>query len=139
MFIFRGITESGIIVQGDLILNNNKPIILKRIKFDSIKKNVNQHWSIEVPAYEIIPESLSISTGFFDINRIEIYSSFPVNGEMSKGGDVVFIPANMFHIDITGFVVYYNGEFKINSALSGVKRSIDSEQTEIIANQFYKK
>ncbi|MFA6281875.1 MAG: hypothetical protein WCY05_05185 [Candidatus Omnitrophota bacterium] len=37
----------------------------------------------------IVPNTLSISTGQFDKNRVEIFGSFEVDGKMSKGGDMV--------------------------------------------------
>jgi hypothetical protein len=38
---------------------------------------------------EVIPETLSMSTGQLDKNKEMIFGSFEVDGKMSKGGDVV--------------------------------------------------
>lgn len=39
--------------------------------------------------FEINPHTLAISTGKLDSNGVEIFASFPIDGVMTEGGDVV--------------------------------------------------
>jgi hypothetical protein len=58
-------------------------------------KFVNKHY-LQIPVdddfddyFEVIPETLSMSTGQLDKNGTMIFSSFEVDGKITVGGDVV--------------------------------------------------
>jgi hypothetical protein len=58
-------------------------------------KFVNKHY-LQIPVdddfddyFEVIPGTLSMSTGLKDKNGTMIFGSFEVDGKMNKGGDVV--------------------------------------------------
>lgn len=57
--------------------------------------------------YDIIPETLSVSTGKLDSNDQEIFASFPIDGVMTTGGDVVRIKGIYNRYD---YSVYYKAD-----------------------------
>lgn len=80
MFTFRGLTIDNKWVEGDLHHS------------ESVKNGIKSYHSLvgyDFDFQEVIPESLGISFGLTDKNGTLIFASFPVNGVMSKGGDVV--------------------------------------------------
>lgn len=50
-----------------------------------------------IPVIEVIPETVGMFTGKLDKNGKEIYGSIPINGKMSKGGDIVKLSENVIH------------------------------------------
>jgi len=57
-----------------------------------ISTNHYEGYKLQCNSCEIEPESLAISTGINDINGVEVYGSFSVNGVMmSDGGDDVLL------------------------------------------------
>jgi hypothetical protein len=59
----------------------------------------------------IVPETLSISTGQLDKNKVEIFGSFEVDGKMSNGGDRVKFKNCSPE---THNVIFENGAFQYN-------------------------
>ncbi len=57
--------------------------------------------------YEIHPHTLSISTGKLDSNGKEIFASFPIDGVMTEGGDVVEVKGNQDRSNNGVFEVKY--------------------------------
>lgn len=43
----------------------------------------------QMACYEIHPESVAMFTTLLDKNKKEIYGSIPINGKMSRGGDLI--------------------------------------------------
>ncbi len=39
--------------------------------------------------YEVIPETVAMFTTLLDKNKKEIYGSIPIDGKMSRGGDII--------------------------------------------------
>lgn len=74
---FRGfVKELNQWVVGDLLSNNNQPIIVKQVERNYISTtDVGQgkHWAIETPAYKVVPESVGQFTDLTDKNGVEIY------------------------------------------------------------------
>lgn len=89
--IFRGKTKGGKWVEGYYVRGlNDDDFIVSREDFPpTMSDPLGDCKNIY---YEILPDSLSMSTGLSDKNGKRIFGSIPVNGEMSKGGDVVKIP-----------------------------------------------
>lgn len=57
--------------------------------------------------YEIHQDSLSISTGKPDSKKEEIFASFPIDGVMTEGGDVVEVKGNQDRSNNGVFEVKY--------------------------------
>jgi hypothetical protein len=53
--------------------------------------------------YGVFPESLSMSTGQLDKNKVEMFGSFGVDGKMTRGGDKI-----KTHFGGTGKVIFGN-------------------------------
>lgn len=110
-------------IEGHLVILN-----YPKEDFYIAKKGNNQNWH-NTEFIEILPSSVGMSTGLKDKNGKEIFGSIPINGEMSKGGD----------IDQNGGFVIWNEElagfclqFKKDRDIS----LIDSENWfEVIGNQ----
>jgi len=56
--------------------------------------------------YEVVPESVGMSAGQPDKNGVEIFGSIPINGKMSRGGDIVN--------DQDGKVIFLGSKFLIH-------------------------
>lgn len=74
--LFRGKTKEGKWVEGYYV---NKAFGQENIIFGKDDSY----------PYRVIPESVGMSTGLKDKNGKEIFGSIPINGEMSKGGDII--------------------------------------------------
>jgi hypothetical protein len=85
-FIFRGKTEQGEWVEGWYARNTNGiSLILSECK----DKDKDKAWLPWITR-RIIPESLGMSTNLKDKNGKENFGSIPIDGKMSRGGDVAF-------------------------------------------------
>lgn len=72
---YRGLTsKGGKWAYGSLVLSpmQNKAVIIEQTRRDSIHQT-NSHWSIDVPAYRVIPKTIGLYTGFKDKNDKRIY------------------------------------------------------------------
>ncbi len=111
--VFRGKTEEGEWVKGDLIQAEHTYILTKENKYNMV---VSYEYDCHCHFVEVIPSSIAMSTDLFDRTKWdelktneqqqwlnsnktqkdwhgkEIFSSIPINGVMSKGGDIVDIP-----------------------------------------------
>lgn len=63
MRTYRGKTEQGEWVYGNLIQSENQSIIIVKTKRDVIESDSIGHWSIVAPAYRVIHETVSQCTG----------------------------------------------------------------------------
>ena len=87
--MYRGTTPEGKVVEGYLGTGWTPSSGYEEIGFFISWINENKVFCEE----EVLPSSLAISTGITDKNKVPIYSSFPVDGEvMSEGGDRILYP-----------------------------------------------
>lgn len=79
MIKFRGkaLTRPGRWFEGDLLRDGSKVWIFPPDEEAAIDK------------HRVTPETIAMYTGLEDKNKKEIYGSIPINGKMSKGGDIV--------------------------------------------------
>jgi hypothetical protein len=98
---YRGVTPDGRVVEGYYVCSfHGQHIILPPegccdlglSQFPELIGKSNNFFGVGI---EVIPESLAMSTGQQDCKRTkeypegqEIYGSFPVDGKMSRGGDI---------------------------------------------------
>ncbi|MFA6281874.1 MAG: hypothetical protein WCY05_05180 [Candidatus Omnitrophota bacterium] len=89
--------------------------------------------------FEITPNTLSISTGQFDKNKIEIFGSIPLeDGAMSNGGDKLqCVSQNEFSKgDIsTRNVIYSGSSFHIEGTYMGLSEFLNYGKCTIIGKQ----
>lgn len=90
---------------------------------------------------EIIPETIALFTTLTDKNGKEIFGSIPVNGVMSRGGDVVFFKRLDCNLTIRWSEVGYRWTYSAIGEENSyyVDRSIDEDMVkylEIIGNQY---
>ena len=110
---YRGVTKTGEVVEGDKFRTKctDKPDIY-HILIESREVDLTERYE------EVYPESLALSTGITDKNGKMIYGSIEVNGNMSKGGDVVKID------NCTEYPVIYEncsfGFYQVNCEFSTV-------------------
>ena len=62
----------------------------------------------------IYPDSVSMSTGQKDKNGVEIFGSIPIDGKISKGGDIVKLK------DFTMRVEYKSPQFILRNEYAGI-------------------
>jgi uncharacterized phage protein (TIGR01671 family) len=132
MFRFRGKTEQGEWVEGYvfysipnrpyIIQPHNKIISLLMPKSGGLTPNPKY-------IFEVIPESIGMSTGLKDKNGKEIFGSIPIDDKMSRGGDITKDSRNIIRI-----VEWFDGGFIYREN----KRHwiLADNNCEIIGNQF---
>jgi hypothetical protein len=72
-YLFRGKKHSGQWVEGDLVSNDGRPIIIPRSNKDQIMKQPNGAWHIDSLAYDVIPETVGQFTGLLDKHSNRIF------------------------------------------------------------------
>lgn len=138
MFKFRARIENGTIVEGSLITKESTFLIgCYETSPPTMQDPCGDTYWIE---YQVIPESLAISTGLQDKNGVEIFSSFPVNGVMSKGGDVIKYSEYSVHNpnEYFGIIIYHNGKFVFYNSNEYIDVEFIREHCIILGNQFDK-
>ena len=91
MVRFRGKTkDNGKWVYGGFMQTPESPFI---IDYSVIVKNAEDGYPTVYDVVEVIPSTIAQFTTVKDENDDEIYGSFPINGIMTEGGDIVEAPA----------------------------------------------
>ena len=85
--MFRGITKTKQEVKGYYLVSNDKHYIIDCYGVTITALALADTIS-DFPGYhEVIPKSLAMDTTLKDKDKTPIYGSFPLDGEMTKGGD----------------------------------------------------
>ncbi len=90
--MFRAIDTKGNEVEGWLLIIDGVYVIAHKNESplgSLLGTNVFTIAGKSVVFIEVQPQSLAMKTGVCDKNKKPIYGSFPVDGAMSKGGDIV--------------------------------------------------
>lgn len=130
MFKFRALTtEDNEILVGELIRDCDtyyiKPTNVSYVYFDAY-----------LGIHQIKPETLSVTySGLVDKNGTEIYASFEIDGEMTKGGDVVKFFDTTTGATFLGYMQFYSASFCINTDYCKHYR-IQDYNIEIIGKQW---
>jgi hypothetical protein len=132
-FIFRGVTPDGKVVEG--WYRNTNGCVIKDEKT----------WS----DFDILPLSLALSAGIPDKHGRMIFGSVPVNGEMSKGGDVLRsydnygkgkeIIGEVKYSTVIGSFLAWVGNQSYHLGEGDINNSEQSQYTEIIGSQWEEK
>ena len=119
--IFRGTTKDGKVVEGWLCIWQGVVYI-----FDSPFNLYNGR-------HEVLPQSLAMSTGISDKNKVPIYGSFEYEpGKLSEGGDMVKSWYPCGHLQAENLKVeFVNGKFR---ATNGYRHS-DFLNVEVIPKE----
>ena len=96
MFDYKGVAKIGNReLIGDLVRRNGKYYIMPHNYVHSMYNIRDLLCVVLDDEYEVYPESLSVTyTGLTDKNGNQIFASFEVDGNMSRGGDIIRCVAN---------------------------------------------
>ena len=115
---FRGLTNNGTWVYGNLIQGKNSACYICSINENPVCKN-GDYWYIDSPCYVVIPETVAQFTGLKDIEGKKIYE-----------GDII-LGYNNPHV-----VTFADGAFYLTYKNSSVRLSITCGALKIIGNIF---
>ena len=115
---FRGLTNNGTWVYGNLIQGKNGACYICSINENPVCKN-GDYWYIDSPCYVVIPETVAQFTGLKDIEGKEIYE-----------GDII-LGYNNPHV-----VTFADGAFYLTYKNSSVRLSRTCGALKIIGNIF---
>ena len=115
---FRGLTNNGTWVYGNLIQGKNGACYICSINENPVCKN-GDYWYIDNPCYVVIPETVDQFTGLKDIEGKEIYE-----------GDII-LGYNNPHV-----VTFADGAFYLTYKNSSVRLSRTCGALKIIGNIF---
>ena len=113
---FRGLTNNGTWVYGNLIQGKNGACYICSINENPVCKN-GDYWYIDSPCYVVIPETVAQFTGLKDIEGKEIYE-----------GDII-LGYNNPHV-----VTFADGAFYLTYKNSSVRLSRTCGALKIIGN-----
>lgn len=125
MVKFKGKTKEGKWVEGYYVFCRNHSYILPIHNEDDLNSCFDERW-IQKGAddqgwFEVIPSTITQFTGKLDKNKKEIYSSIPIDGKMSEGGDIVklscgcCIYAIEYQKDKAAFVPVSDGQSQVHN------------------------